>query len=1208
MVTPENENNNYLRDLTEPSPGERPTINRPSFFSTPLGVVLIVLSNFVALGLVGLVLLNRWEGLPGLNLGNVKIAGRDLREIQQEAAESFRNFDKLVPVQERLEPELREQYDSISKLLQSVEKSARDEDDRAFQELVDFEGLYQRIAATGAFDGWSRLSQLQARMDLQNGVSVESWWQQLVIADIVKDVSSDGDIIVYAYGMEQEETLLDAVKMRFTLTRQRNSWKLADWNSLEFGLSESAEWAAQSGDLNDPEILGDERWNDLIVQADESIEAGKEDDARQLIRRAERQPGTAAFHDYRWLLTGYRWQALGETQDAKRCFLKVRDADQMPSTYEGLADCEPRYASRQAIEYLTKLQDLIGPSGRVCQNLATMHESLGDSSAALACWKQLLRFDPENATALAAILQSLSVQKKSEIVSYLERVDDPEGIIVQLADNIRDSDHEGFEFLLEHLQQEVPDSPNTTSLLAMAAELRGDYQEAQGKYRHAFQHEKDTQRQQDLVHRYLEAAAEAGNLVEAWDEVPDPQTAFETLAYDYEEGVETFSQDEFEQIVGKIYKRHPSDLRVLYHVAQQALEREHYKEVVKLLKQPLGGFTINPGVEEADEYDEKYESKKLLLRQLATALHQTLPLEKAYQKLRESLAPLSMIASPLIKERKWAEVDQLIKLHRSNEPADIEIQKVLAAKAYTLQQWDSACNYFRKVLATEGQDAWWLKYQYRECCVNAGRWREYYDAEATGNDSRAKVFRHLASQLRRGKRWDDYQELVRLFQRQSSPFAPSNLYEEALYHWERHDYQRCAATCNQLLRKVDHGDVFAEDTLDEYDLSEIRDYYFRSLLKVNSYERAAEFAKKLKQEHDDQVSVALVEAVQGNHHDALQLALDAVALPGQTNANRFYNDEDHGEIFLSSPYRQLHEKSPISIPYDVMESVAVFFFEKRPELTSEQLKELIGASSELNDARLNQFGQVRGFPLPTLGDFAVESFWMQQVGGAEIELHYCLFDNSTFWLTAGEFPLSKNWAWPKEEELPTEGLRWLVIGQAGWTNAQREHSSLMLRCVAAELARESAKYFATLSSWSDTPNEFYRVTPELLNAWQQGESLAPFSDLRVLLEYKDPEDIVVDQRQFRHDLHDAIRTWSDHQETDFRLLVRLGGTRFGELAWLKVTEVDRKYGQWQLTGNLLKQVRTIPALHPKLPLSVAQHEVKAFRLSHGDVVAAPQRD
>ncbi|MEQ8837865.1 MAG: hypothetical protein RID07_13755, partial [Lacipirellulaceae bacterium] len=435
--------------------------------------------------------------------------------------------------------------------------------------------------------------------------------------------------------------------------------------------------------------------------------------------------------------------------------------------------------------------------------------------------------------------------------------------------------------------------------------------------------EKDEEKQQDFVNRFLSAATEAGTLVEDWNEVPKPEAAFESLTYEYDEGMDTFSRNEFEAIVEKFLEQRPQDLRGLYYAAQSALRKEQFREAIELLESPLDGFSIEEGVEQSDEYDEEYESKKSLLELFAQAIHETMTLEVAYQQLRSRSAPLSMIASPLIESREWEKVDQLVSLHRKRDPSDKEIEKVLATKAYALEEWDAACKHLKNVLAKEDEDSWWLMFQYRDSCINSGRWREYYDAEATDKQSRADVFRELASQLRREKRWDDYDELIRLFQRESSPFSPSNLYEEAVYHWERKNYQRCAATCNQLLSKVDHGGIFAEDTLDEYALREIRDYRLRSLLKTKRYEKAQELAEQLKREHDDEVSVAIVAAAQGNHTNAVQLALDALEEDDGSNAYEYYQDECLGDVFLSKEYKLLHEKSPAGIPYVATENAAV---------------------------------------------------------------------------------------------------------------------------------------------------------------------------------------------------------------------------------------------------------------------------------------------
>src|SRR5690606_7964140 len=177
-----------------------------------------------------------------------------------------------------------------------------------------------------------------------------------------------------------------------------------------------------------------------------------------------------------------------------------------------------------------------------------------------------------------------------------------------------------------------------------------------------------------------------GRGIEAWQGVPDPQAAFENLAYGYDDALLSISHSEFTQIVDLYRQRYPDSLVGYYYAATLALDADRYDLAEKLAREGLSAAQRQTGSD--DEPLQHLESLKALL---ATALYHLDRLPEAYDVGEDRKARFAQLGHLALRQQHFDQLRDLVAMHKNRDgdyPYLHYFQGELAAHE---KRWDEAC-------------------------------------------------------------------------------------------------------------------------------------------------------------------------------------------------------------------------------------------------------------------------------------------------------------------------------------------------------------------------------------------------------------------------------------------------------------------------------------------------------------------------------------
>jgi hypothetical protein len=108
-------------------------------------------------------------------------------------------------------------------------------------------------------------------------------------------------VCAYVYCRSAKEY---ATTYRFTIVRHGTSWKIADWERLDLGLSETAEWAIYADYDQDPRLANYYQIGDHIEQSNKLQESGDLEGAKRELRSCDSLTVPLELEDYVSVLLG----------------------------------------------------------------------------------------------------------------------------------------------------------------------------------------------------------------------------------------------------------------------------------------------------------------------------------------------------------------------------------------------------------------------------------------------------------------------------------------------------------------------------------------------------------------------------------------------------------------------------------------------------------------------------------------------------------------------------------------------------------------------------------------------------------------------------------------------------------------------------------------------------------------------------------------
>ena len=1097
---------------------------------------VLSLAGLAAVILFGVIAATVWLALP---VKSDHVAASAARTLDQENAVIAAAFNtRKINVNAR---ELRR----IQRLFNEVQRAVVEEDDEAFRQLVDLDRFVRAVNRSDEVT-LSRFERMMLKLQLRYNLTAPLGWQSYDIVHV--DHLSKDEAIVYAFLRSED----DFTSSRWWMARDGASWKVYDWDLLDYDAHESQTVAAyyrygerRAGRETDAAF-------ENLEEAEVAVDKLEYKTAIALMRRAASRDVIPSYEANMLIRMGWLYYMCEEPEAALECFQQIKIPAAAPGAYKGLAYMYQHLGEyEKGLEAVEGYDEAIGFNPKTERMRADLLVALEREEEAVASWERLLEFDPDDSTTLANLLAHLPTDQQEVVDTYLQRASEPDEVIDSLALEAQWSDDvRTLKFLQNFLQRHRPDSTQLLYVNGILTEQQLDYAAAADFYQQARQNERDEDRRSLYLHNYLSAMQADGRELEAYQQTDDPTEAYQYLTEGYTEYDASVDRTELRQLTEAHLAQFPEDPWGHFHQGILLQEAGEYDKALVHLQKALEAGEA----EETSGWNYKYAEVLLELGRV----------EEAYRSFETGDDGFNYLANYARNERQQETLGKLLELHRAagddewldyydaayhQMQGDIEQAQELLARGLR----SASDEYVREMYRAEQ----------RELYLDAGDPLEAYRAVPPAEEA----FSDLAATLATERAWSQLDELIELH-RSNAPDDPKITYYEAYAAWLREDYERVI-------------DVLAEcpEGLETWEQDETKGWYVRSLVRLGRFEAAKVASRQYCGAAEDKLLLAVVHAAQRDVERVLQ------ELPG-LDANFLYSDEDVGDAMLEdpqlAPLRQRHPPELYVHEQYAVESVLFF----REEQSVEQLRERVQEALNSDPLLHSWTARVLDIDVSPIVSFVT------------------LIDSSPgqLLLTAGTAPYSSPHDVDSADvrERLTDHAQWLAVERVRQT--EREQPSDGAYDLAARLANEDciAIYLPTI--FRLLPN-----TPEVRKALRENDrrQLDETGD-STWLSWSgwDSPERDREHRTARRRLPELVAAWEQRKAHDrYELLIQLQVGHASESHWLTLERIEQPGGpEAKYIAVPAEDSQLVATFRVGEPVALYRDDITNWRITSGERV------
>lgn len=1063
----------------------------------------------------------------------------------------------------------------VRRFMDRLEEFTAEEDLQGLGRLMDVGRMMSRIEQTGVMKGWSRIERIDLKAELENWEFSESQWFRIKLVDILKPKDEPNTRIVYAHGYDDVD---DPTEIRLWIGRNEDgTWKLYDWERMDLGLTECRDWELYLRYRSTPSDAQHQQWINACRASDSAVTEGDLDAARLHMRTAEAARVPPERSDYCKVLNGYRWQGIGDYDKAVASFNSVRDKDEVPGAYIGLMYSHQGTDAEAALAAAENYERLLGPSIPVCQNKAQLLASLEREEEAAAEWSRIVDLEPDNVQALTEVITALPADGKSDFLTRLEAVDDPVALASQVAQRVSWRDFEALQWLSEHLTETAPESPSACATAGLVAGRKGEYAQAAELYSKAMQKEESEEARIQYMYDFLDASVSAGQMLAGYLGAVDQLEAFSHLTDAWDEYELEVGRDEFEQLLSAHREHHPQDAWLTYYAAQLAIEDGQFERAEADLRGTIMRLTADAEAAD-DSADDSFVPREYqrtqLSSQLTTVLFWQGRVREAFEREPDHLAQLGQLC---VTSHRLDDLRQLIELSKDSHQDDREFHKLQGDLAAAKGHWDAAFgHYVLGMKLSESGQYWNGREGTATAALRSGRWRELF----AGEEDDSSLFYLVSNRMIEQSRWTELEALVRIAKERELVDEFVRQQKLVEMYWQQKDYEACADATQKAIEA-------APEDVSPWQIENLWQERIASLIRLGEFEKAAAQAATRAKESKTPELQAIVAAAAGELDAAL-----AFALNDSIDTDNLYADADTGEMFLSEHFRPLHDKSPVS-SWGAVGLTAQFVLSS-PMTLDEQSIHAALQNTTTAPGELSPSFNVQQYEHP---DGGPPIFTIQM-------------DRGAVWCRARPVNYSEVWQLrylpPDVAEAVSGSNSALTIGVSGLTPQSRDLCQSVARQLGTRLAGENATVVRIPhhSSWWLT--HLYKVEDPALAHWATTGETSKLSDSAPQVIETNKRESMAHLRQFRHELHNVIRSSDEESESaPLEICIQIGGILAAERLWVTVQDHERSYATFTFQGTLNDKSQLVPALEPGLPVSVMLGEIVGWKIGDDAPVLQP---
>ena len=914
-------------------------------------------------------LLARFYGLGGPSANNPVVQWESAAEKQAGLLRAFDGRRRTLQ-----DPDLAE----IQRLLRRLAATAGREDNAEFQKLIDFGRMAQRIqshAGVGRINWLERqILASQIRTDSDGPANAQDF------RIVHLDRPAEDHVVVYAYAVNTE---VSGDPFKFWLARTRDGWRVYDWERIELGWSEATQYARLQIAAAHPHSDSYDEGSEKLVAADESTEEEKFDEAAEHLQAAARHAVPPVVADFWSYLVAIRWSSLDRSDECLAWCRRAKNPDEIPGFYT-LQAVHLRQMERheEALAAIENYERVAGFQPEVVRMKAESLTALQRREEALTCWRQLVQFAPDGMNDLSAFCDALPAGRRAEVLDVIQTAEQPIEVATQLAQRwVCREDGQ----LLSRLQQFVaarsPGSPEALQLEGRVLQYEGEYEQAADRFRQAAEQELDPEKRDGCWSSFQQAMVDAGQIVPAYEAMPDLREAFQRLAGGIEDGDAMIDYDQLPLLLAAHRRRCPDDAWLPYFAGLLADQNNEPEQAAREF-----------AAAERSEDEEVKSSAGYQLRDLLCRQGKVL---EAYQRGSGDAEIFRELADHCRFNDDAQSLQTLLKTRRSEVPDEPWLGYYTAVLLNLERQPEAALRSLDGHKKTEDEDLETALNALRlQLLLELGRWRDAYTEQPD------EAFPQVASRLRARRDWAALSQLCDLH-RQRDPDDGELLWLRVLSAAEQKDDQGVV----QLLTP------WPEDQFKgEYRASQARWQLVRSLLRLGRGDEARQFAAESAKR--DQTLLLSLLIWQRRWDEVATLLKDESIAEQFAEHLRYASREDLLQAYRTDEgAAALRKRFPMPLPEETAGSRIVLLLRTPAELTAERLQALAQGDSPF---------EVR--PLPTLRSEVTAVFEVCDASGRAV-------------VAAGSGGYCDP-RWLKRTRVPDAGLLAILKGHGAWITVQ----------------------------------------------------------------------------------------------------------------------------------------------------------------------------
>lgn len=780
------------------------------------------------------------------------------------------------------------ELEDIHKLFDAVVRASSEGDQTAHRRLIDFDRMLLQIKRSGHLTSLTAAEEKALRQEIETSLGTAADWQRYEIVHV--DPIAANERVAYGWFWNGSDHLFET---RYWIVRFEGRWKVYDWELLQFGVRESAEWAIYWKHAADPQYEALRKVDLHLETADRLIAEGLYAEAAMSVRQAESQRPVPELAGKNRVRIAFAWARCDRSWEFLQACQQLENPESAPGVlYGAAAACLRLSRYAEALDYANQFEAAVGRSPNAHELRAEALTYLGRTAEAAREWEQFVRSNPDDVVALQSLGRTLPADQKAVLTECVLRASDPAGTAVTLAEHFSGwYDVESVNAMVAVVERHDPESARWNFVQGLARQTDEDYEAAAALFLQAYSAETDREVQNRYLYYYLFATTQAGQPLDAYRNAPDPASAFLYLTDAYDRGEWGVTRETVEGLMEMHRERAPDDPWIVYYTGLFLAEDGEHDAAADV---------FSTGMVQTEDENILATFRYRLLAALFEAGRGL----EAYRTVEPPAEAFRQLAGLCRWNEDFALLAELVKEHTARQPGDEMLDLYRAILLMEEKDYRQAARILERGQSNAEDEQ--VQTQYRnlrlEARLRAGETLAAYREIGPPREA----FSYLAELLTADENWSTLKSLLRRH-RSAQPTDPQWAVVEADMHWQRKDYPA-------LIRLLSPWPPASIGSLDEWNRSQLAERLIRSYLRSNRVDEALAEAQVIS-ERGYAFPLLLVHTWSGDVARVQEL-MELVSPTGSL-ARSLYYDEDAAEIAFSDEFLPLRRRWPPAVPYNI---------------------------------------------------------------------------------------------------------------------------------------------------------------------------------------------------------------------------------------------------------------------------------------------------